>query len=570
MAFRAGAVDMTSDQLAISSNTITIPNAQTDINIMLPDVGLENWDADLHVRAASTPSRQRRSTSGTPGGGRGHLARQSDITLPQAQYDIDDDAASLDLLSSGMGIASGEFDPDGGLDLGLDLFGEGDATAASRQRRDSAGRLVNADGDPIDRDDLSSLGAGRDAAGSDAGRPSVGDILGATDVTRDESGFDFGADDGGLDLTAAGLDVSASDIAAEQSLSLDDMTPRTKQQVTEAAEKRAADAAAKAAKYRKQLEDRVTELDGAGINALGKRNVDDILTEEQYLPRSRAYAALLSIHNDPAAHFGSLSKGSMSNLFAGSDLDLAPELNNLFVIDLDAHRAAKRARFTPEDDLSVEVGRRAAPEEEDQVDFGFGDETLGLGGGEGLDMPTLDDTMPALDITADESGLRKSQRIQARADEDEAVGGDSTLSQTGILAPLSRLGTPEIPEDVNLETESFTPTSSRLLAAFDARPSDVETAALAAAEDANATQAASAQGWSKNTVRAQRVIRSQLNRDDEDSELRLDQVGANASRRAAAGFFFELLVLGTKDQVELKQDEPYGDIVIKGKAGLWA
>jgi cohesin complex subunit SCC1 len=398
----------------------------------------------------------------------------------------------------------------------------------------------------------------------------VGDILGATDVTRDESGFDFGADDGGLDLTAAGLDVSASDIAAEQSLSLDDMTPRTKQQVTEAAEKRAADAAAKAAKDRKQLEDRVTELDGAGINALGKRNVDDILTEEQYLPRSRAYAALLSIHNDPAAHFGSLSRGSMSNLFAGSDLDLAPELNNLFVIDLDAHRAAKRARSTPEDDLSVEVGRRAAPEEEDQVDFGFGDETLGLGGGEGLDMPTLDDTMPALDITADESGLRKSQRIQARADEDEAVGGDSTLSQTGILAPLSRLGTPEMPEDVNLETESFTPTSSRLLAAFDTRPSDVETAALAAAEDANATQAASAQGWSKNTVRAQRVIRSQLNRDDEDSELRLDQVGANASRRAAAGFFFELLVLGTKDQVELKQDEPYGDIVIKGKAGLWA
>ncbi|PWN25076.1 hypothetical protein BDZ90DRAFT_228478 [Jaminaea rosea] len=608
MAFRAGAVDMTSDQATVSANQITLPSAQTDINILLPDAGLENWDAELLRRsstAARTPSKSRGRTSATPGssGGRGggHLARQADITLPQARYDdFIDDSGSLDLLSSGMGIGTGDFDPDGGLDLGLDLGGD-TAPAPTGGRRDSQGRLLDANGDVVreDTSDLSSIGVGRDAAGER--EQSLGSLFGRLGEDDAGAGMDFGGGhEPSLDL-GLGLDDAAMPPPADASLSFDEMTPRTKEQVTAAAERRAADAAAKAAKEgRKQLIDRVTELDegasqGTGTqgSALGKRNVDGIVlaadeAQQQYLPRSRAYAGLLDMYNDPSTLFSGGKDAHALNLLAGSDLGLAPELSSLFVVDLESHRAAKRARRLremAEDDPSMEVGRRA-PTAEEEGRFGFGaegeDTTLGgLGGeGAGFDMPMMDDAPFGLDVTGDEaSGLRRSERQKAQP----ATGADETLTgrpadvtAVGDLPPLSRLGTPSNLDDLDA-ADSLTPTSSKLLAAFEARPADAEAqtplAAAAAAEEASSTRAATAQGWSKNTVRAQRVIRSQLERSAEGREratLSVDEVSKNASRRAAAGFFFELLVLGTKDQVVLEQDEAYGDVRVRGKEGLWA
>lgn len=595
-AFRAGAVDMTSDQSAVASHQITLPSAQTDINILLPDAGLENWDAELLRRSTRTPSKSRGPrASATPGsgssGGRrgGHLARQADITLPQARYDdLIDDSESLDLLSSGMGIGTGDFDPDGGLDLGLDLGGDTAGPSAAAGRRDSQGRPLDANGDVIipgrddDLSDLSSIGVGRDAAGER--EQSLGSLFGRLGED-DAAGVDFGL--GGNDDTGLGLDLDAPAppaAAADASLTFEEMTPRTKEQVTAAAERRAADAAAKAAKSgRGQLIDRVTELDDdATLRTLGKRNAVD---PAQYLPRSRAYAGLLDMYNDPAALFGGGKDTHALNLLAGSDLGLAPELSSLFVIDLESHRAAKRARRSSEGEEeapSMEVGRRA-PTAEEEERFGFhgaDDTTMGglQGDGGAFDMPMMDDAPFGLDVTADDGeGLRRSERQKAVANEgDETVTGrPADVSQVGNLAPLTRLGTPSnLGDDLLLDDASLSPTSSKLLAAFEARPSDVDAGveAAVAAEDASSSRAATAQGWSKNTVRAQRVIRSQLGgaQAAETAEMSVDKVSKNASRRAAAGFFFELLVLGTKDHVELKQDEPYGDVVVTGKEGLWA
>ena len=49
----------------------------------------------------------------------------------------------------------------------------------------------------------------------------------------------------------------------------------------------------------------------------------------------------------------------------------------------------------------------------------------------------------------------------------------------------------------------------------------------------------------------------------------MHKLAAHASRRAAAGFFFELLVLGSRGSVRLEQDEPYGDIAIHATPRLW-
>lgn len=42
-----------------------------------------------------------------------------------------------------------------------------------------------------------------------------------------------------------------------------------------------------------------------------------------------------------------------------------------------------------------------------------------------------------------------------------------------------------------------------------------------------------------------------------------------ASRKAASSMFFEMLILGTRDCIKLKQEEVYGDISVSSKEKLW-
>jgi cohesin complex subunit SCC1 len=48
-----------------------------------------------------------------------------------------------------------------------------------------------------------------------------------------------------------------------------------------------------------------------------------------------------------------------------------------------------------------------------------------------------------------------------------------------------------------------------------------------------------------------------------------DEAGPQATRRAAAAFFFELLVLGTRDCVQISQSAPFENIEVRQKAKLW-
>ena len=61
----------------------------------------------------------------------------------------------------------------------------------------------------------------------------------------------------------------------------------------------------------------------------------------------------------------------------------------------------------------------------------------------------------------------------------------------------------------------------------------------------------------------------EVDEETEEKKLSFAKISTNASRRAAAGFFFEMLVLGTKDCVKLQQDEAYGDIKVSAKDKLW-
>jgi len=294
-------------------------------------------------------------------------------------------------------------------------------------------------------------------------------------------------------------------------------------------------------------------------------------SQERYLPSSRAHLRLLSIRADPTAYLLPYSSDKSSSVYAGPS-DLAPELHSLFTFDVSRRRAGgvlsdertpKRARLDGDDE--IEVGRRDG---EGNIS-GFGN-LSGLDG-DLTGLADLDQDMPQLDDYPDFGGFDQGPED---LNQSKTVGDESV----GRLPALERLNTPE--EQIkSMLNESFTPSTNDPLAGFELRASD------STEEKSNRTGSGiDLSGWSRNTIRAQKVIRSQLEKIqdgmafDDDQEVSLsktqvtmsfEKVAENSTRRAAAGFFFELLVLGTKDCIEIKQDDAYGEIQVKGKESLW-
>lgn len=119
---------------------------------------------------------------------------------------------------------------------------------------------------------------------------------------------------------------------------------------------------------------------------------------------------------------------------------------------------------------------------------------------------------------------------------------------TGAL-PEVRLGTPEA-EEREWHAAPVSPTEP--LAAFEQRAREQP-------------RDASLASWDASTLQAAHVLKSMMH----EERTTFQTLAQRASRRAAAGFFFEMLVLGTKDCVRLEQAEPYGDVAIAAKPALY-
>jgi len=52
--------------------------------------------------------------------------------------------------------------------------------------------------------------------------------------------------------------------------------------------------------------------------------------------------------------------------------------------------------------------------------------------------------------------------------------------------------------------------------------------------------------------------------------MSFNEMANKASRRAASSFFFELLLLSTKDCIRVSQEAPFENIEIRAKDKLWA
>ncbi|KAF8514231.1 Rec8 like protein-domain-containing protein [Hysterangium stoloniferum] len=578
MAFRPGIVDMTEEQLAVNRNAITLQDGGIDLDLMLPD-----FDLDLDFEAQ-------------PGGQ--HIARQADITLATADdlhLDLDDPGYGFD-LGPVDGIGSQDYE----LDLGLD-FGDGpnnkdrddiDDSMSVEQARDAP--------DPLHlRESVDSALLGHGGFDKDLDAQSV--------RSRDasEAGFgvgnfdvDMDADMGGVNFDLglnfgeeAPLDIEQpqeKDAGTRASSPLTDLpatpppelTPRVAAKVIdEAATKRQS---TKKAKDKKQIIDLVIELTGGPGGKLARskedsqvsqtqKDVSQIITKQHFLPASRTVMRLLEIRSDPVAHFMPTKPGPGGSLFFNAGPPgLTPELSALFMRPItnltlskrrgdDANdRPRKKARLEDgvEGDVTdIEVARRATSVARS---IGLGSDLLQATAGD-VDLGGLEVGMEEfpmdVEFPLDTSGDMLNVDLGP-----SKVGGDDT-----------RVSTPaaDLAEDVETYADADCP-----IATFDIRPSQSQTTGQPSQEEQiDNDEQDIKKGYSKNTVKALSIIRKELDPslepEGEEKVLGFSQISEKASRRAASSFFFELLVLGTRDCIKLSQTKPYENIEIRAKDKLW-
>ncbi|KAJ3752963.1 Rec8 like protein-domain-containing protein [Lentinula raphanica] len=557
MAFSRGVVDMAEEQLVANKNAITIQANAFDFDMIPDDNWLQDFDEDRPAPAHGQ-----------------HQARIDDITLPPTDTfePLDFDNDKFDLGPSD-GIGSQDF-----LDLGLDF---GDAPIQSEKGADESMSVHG------------SVGVGRDAPSL---RDSIGDqfmdidgnfdLLSRRSKTRELSEHPFGADMnldipdfGGVDLEelGVGFDPIPMDIdktpgqtrassRASSPLSSVPPTPPPDVGITENAEATPTVAKIKRKlKEKKQIIDTVTELKdgpgarvGRGRDAQNTRDLSDILTEPHFLPRSAVVMRLLEVHNDPISHFLPTKVTPEGTFFCAAPPGLAPELAELFMHPV--HNAGNKRRATSPggkgankrprldnaaEDQEVEVGRRGdsiAPPSD----------ILGRGsmGPDALEFP-------------DQSGLIDDFQLDVPQFDPANVDLDRARSKSAAPSQHSRLSTPAIDGVIPEEGDDNDANVTSLISAFDAQ---TQTQASGTG-DVHAVES-----YSKNTVKAISVVRKELRPIEGDAEekvLSFKKMADKASRRAAASFFFELLVLSTRDCISVQQNAPFENIEVRAKDKLW-
>ncbi|KAH7888711.1 Rec8 like protein-domain-containing protein [Phlebopus sp. FC_14] len=562
MAFRPGLVDMTEDQLAVNRNAITLQGGNLDLDVLIPDI---NWDLDFEDRIAEPQGH--------------HVARQADITLQTEdfQLDLDDPGYGFDLGPSD-GIGSQDF---GELDLGLD-FGDGPVSVVEgsvevgrdaptpRSARESLDSRIMGRGAERDLDVFSyrSREASEHPFGMDmdVGMP-FGPDLGGVDI---DLGIDFG--DRPFPRSERELTPGQTRSPSRMSSPLTEppqtpppdvnLTPRaaTQELVGDAD----ANKAKRKPKEKKQVIDSVTELTdgpgargGRGLGAPVIKDVSDILTEHQFLPRSTMVMRLLEIREDPLAHFLPTKVTPEGTFFYAGPPGLAPELNDLFMRPVQTVKPSKKRGASPE------KGERKKQRVDEEVEQGRRDASVA----------------PSIGIASEALGGRASHAHEGEFDFGDVagpiddfqmdIGGEFPVAQDEIgtqraqsTAPSekSRLSTPAVEGEESHETYADL---SSPIAAFDDRPSQ--------SQSQDSTNENEGKGYSKNTVKALGILRKELQLEDEDEDrvMSFAKMSQKASRRAASAFFFELLVLATRDSIKVSQVSAFENIEVRAKDRLW-
>ncbi|KAG6820980.1 hypothetical protein H0H93_008609 [Arthromyces matolae] len=566
MAFRPGIVDMTEEQLAVNKNAITLQPGGLDLDLLLPDV---NWEVDFEDRTIQAHGH--------------HQADIHDITLRTVNDFQDFDLQDPFAIGPSDGIGSQDFD----VDLGLDWDASPDKAPRNTDEMSVDGSVGVGRDAGHRRDSINTHLLGRDGMDFDM------DILSNRSKSRDPSEHAFNGDVnmdfpdlGGMDLGDFGIGFddlppvenektpgqTRASSRASSPLSEPPTTPPPGEPLTTEIPEKDGKLKRKP-KEKKQIIDLVTELEegpGAktgrgrvGLGAPVNKDVSDIITDQQFLPRSSVVTRLLTIRDDPLAHFFPTKVTPNGTFFCAAPPGLAPDLAQLFMRPI-AATASKRHGASPEkspskrrrldDNEDIEQGRRAASL---APSHGLGSDIVGRGsmGPDGIiDFPD----QPGDDFQLDVPEF------------DVGIPDDLPRAKSAAPSELSRLSTPG-PHGIAFDERDETYADATCpIAMFDARPSQTQTQTT---EDQVPSVEQDGKGYSRNTVKALTLIRKELQpvagQEEMDQFLSFNKLSEKASRRAAASFFFELLVLGTRDCLNVTQTVPFENIEIRAKDKLW-
>ncbi|CAE7228566.1 unnamed protein product [Rhizoctonia solani] len=606
LAFRPGIVDMTEDQLHVPRNAITLSGEGIDIDLLMPDM---NWDLDFVATQVQATTQ--------------NIARPGDITLANAgdiTLALDDTGYGFDLGPLD-GIGSQDID----FDLGLDLDEErapsakdGDETMsleaprdrpAPRSTRESLASAFIGHGD----DDLERLSR-RSVSKTPEVSFEPGPGFDVTGMDVDMAGLD-----GGLDLgidfeeppaltpgpapevpgtPAAPTAEDTTQLEGEKTPLADrsrestplseppptpgagdilpGITPKTAERISKKAEETEKLTSRKKTTTRKLVVDSVAEL---ADERRSRRDEDlsAIQTEQQFLPNNTTVARLLEIRADPIAHFLPTKTTPNGTFFCAAPPGLPSALAEMFMFpttnlrrprgatpaatpgapqaerdEEEELRTPKRARIcVPGEEPEVEYGRHREPSERAPSERPFGpDVTLPTSGGFD-EFGGLGDDQPFNigDVTLDMSVARQPSLPKSRA---QSIVDDDVRSRYSTPGPGRAFGDVEC-----------------AIATFDHRTKGAESQPQTSESDV--VGEGQIKGVSKNTAKALALLQDRLQPDEveEDKVLSFAQVSTKATRRAASAFFFELLLLSTRDCIKVSQETEFANIEVRAKDRLW-
>ncbi|GAA5831376.1 hypothetical protein JCM11251_004002 [Rhodosporidiobolus azoricus] len=359
--------------------------------------------------------------------------------------------------------------------------------------------------------------------------------------------------------------------------------------------------------------DKVIELDWEAGRLEGKER----FKEPQFLPSSRIHLALLaaSTSNTSSLLPRPLPKENKSSpsleLFAPPGL-LAPELQNLFKMPTRREMIKLEGRERNKDgEREVEVGRRAMSvvsnlsRGQAGLDGLDGDITFDLGAGAGEDFGGGFDQHFELDLGADGLGVggepgfveedgdvfkTPSKRVKKQKTAHGEDGREGSIFDDGLATParsvLSALAKDDLPQyqsEGPLAVFDDVSSGSTVAGSVAGTESQSQSQSQQLSQSLGTTDEGAAAGMSetltqksgsislrsRNTRKAVGVLKGELldktpiEGEKEDKKLEFGKVAEKASRRAAASFFFELLVLSSADVVKVRQPSAFGDIEVR-------
>ncbi|KAJ2711746.1 sister chromatid cohesion protein 1 [Coemansia spiralis] len=526
MAFRPGAADITSDAVVAAHNAITLPEALTEFDILLP--------SPVHLHAGGAPSVD--GAAGLDAGAASNTSRLQDITLAEQHFDISAVARGVEF---GGDAALGEEDllgrdDDFRLDLDDDFIlspphgahMDLDGSALEPEIGRDAARGLDESMVGIRAEDMS-LAAKAGGAAENAAS--------AMDITHEELGLHG---DGGVlrfgDASGIGFPGGLADIP---------MAPSTQEAALQEAEADVLAAGGGAPRLAKRRRLNLADLVSSEATSLSPDEIRGRLNDPTDIVRMPTYL--------PAAH--------------GSRLDVLSSATVAAQFLATAPGAPFESLFRP-----------AALDSEQRVPLDTGDESFVLGGEPLVPGHAFDESGFRIDDAGDELAFG------AELEDAEVLLGDKSIEQ------LERLEEESFQRQVEEQRQQLG--GVRLFAGDTASRDESATVGvpLEAGGEGDAagegeSRSAAAGGHSKSTAQAIRILDAACRANgvqasdapgaaaavaDRGGALSLMDIARDTRRDDAVKLFFELLVLKTRDLVDVAQSAPYADIMIVPRTAL--